>query len=218
MNPANAFIPDDLRNHCTIHIVFHCTTMHAVIITKGWIEGQYQLLVRDVVTTTTLKGKTNPLGNATRASVPGSRDSRLQEGLTASSCRLPILFTKLLVLGSMHRGRRLGRLQGFLDVLITYFARRLRGNIFAIQLLNFCYESSDRPAKHDTSVMSCTMPRMGSKLCVSAWCASYPCPNTAVNAFLDMVRRCLNYEGQPLDYASSQLCNDSIFAMSFAWS
>ena len=49
----------------------------------------------------------------------------------------------------MHRGRAFARLQGFLNILIAYVAGRLRRDTFAALLLNFLYESSDRPAKHN---------------------------------------------------------------------
>lgn len=67
----------------------------------------------------------------------------------ASVCRLPILIAEVLILRHMHSTRRFGCLQGFLNVLVAYIARRLRGDTFAAQLLNFLYESPDRPAKHN---------------------------------------------------------------------
>ena len=69
--------------------------------------------------------------------------------MTASVSQLPILIAEVLILRHMNRSRRFGRLQGFLNVLIAYIARRLGGDTFAAQLLNFLYESPDRPAKRN---------------------------------------------------------------------
>ena len=83
--------------------------------------------------------------------------------MTASVSQLPILIAEMLILRDMNRSRRFGRLQGFLNVLIAYIARRLGGDTFAAQLLNFLYEPPDRPAKrniagsHHQNVLCCAV-------------------------------------------------------------
>ena len=91
--------------------------------------------------------------------------------VAASVCQLPILIAELLILPHMHRGRGFGCLQCFLDVLVADIARRLRECTFAAQLLNFLYESPDRPAarniagSHHSTVLCCA------RLC----CATQSC-------------------------------------------